>query len=662
MKTSIIILTYNKLDYTKLCINSIKKYTKKGTYEIIVIDNKSTDGTIEWLKNEEEIKVIFNDENLGFPAGCNQGIKISEGENILLLNNDTIVTPNWLENLLNCLYSSEDIGAVGAITNSCSNYQAIPVTYKNIDEMIEFAKNNNKSDSDMWEERLRLIGFCMLIKREVVNKVGFLDERFTPGNFEDDDYSLRIRKAGYRLMLCKDTFIHHFGSISFGKGTEKYLELYYKNLKKFEEKWSLNAMNLNEIRKDITMLIKEDRSCHFTLLHINCGGGGTLLDIKNQYPKSTLFGIEKENNLVINTNHFANIKIGDFTTISQYNEGFFDYIIFSNVYEIGYKDLIKKVCKYIKDNGSLIIILPNQFINKRDEIEYQVYKYSSNAIIEMNETYDGIILKINFHHEDYVKRKYINIKDEEETELIQSMIITLLDDESKLKQIFDDFESNKYSLDILIRLSIACYENKMFDLVIPILQKVLEMDENNKDALINMSLFLHQIGEVELAKNFLNRIADQDEEVDQIWQLLNDNSINFNLDIEQEMKFLLRRIENDIQPVESFDKIYQLYKEYSIQHSDFSSVIEKDIVNREKVLLLIGLNSYRIKDYEFALFALIEAYKLNPQNLDVAYNLAYMLYRLGENEKAVGILNDLEEKDEEIIALVNEIRMENYGG
>ena len=92
MKTSIIILTHNKLEYTQLCINSIRDFTEVGSYEIIIVDNNSTDGTVEWLSKQPDILSIFNSENLGFPKGCNQGIEASTGDNILLLNNDTIAT------------------------------------------------------------------------------------------------------------------------------------------------------------------------------------------------------------------------------------------------------------------------------------------------------------------------------------------------------------------------------------------------------------------------------------------------------------------------------------------------------------------------------------------------------------------------------------------
>lgn len=243
MKTSIIILTYNNLKYSKLCIESIREYTLKGLYEIIVVDNKSTDGTVQWLKCQKDIKKIYNNVNLGFSKGCNQGIKVSSGENVLLLNNDVIVTSNWLKNLKECLYSSERIGAVGPVTNNCSNYQRINVNYSSIREMQVFAKKYNLSNPQKWEIKNRLIGFCFLIKKEVINKIGFLDERFTPGNFEDDDYSMRIKKAGYKLILCRDTFIHHYGSVSFMEPSRN-SNLLALNKKKLEDKWKIKYEDL----------------------------------------------------------------------------------------------------------------------------------------------------------------------------------------------------------------------------------------------------------------------------------------------------------------------------------------------------------------------------------------------------------------------------------
>ncbi len=238
MKTSIIILTYNKLPVIRQCIESIREYTEAGTYEIIVVDNHSEDGTPEWLKEQKDIVLISNPENVGFPKGCNQGILKASGDNIMLLNNDTLATGNWLSNMLRCLYAGEDTGAVGPVTNYCSNLQTVPVNYTTTEEMQSFARNFNVSDPLKWEYRKKLVGYCLLVKKSVVDKVGLLDERFSPGNFEDDDYCRRIIIAGYRLILCKDTFIHHYGSLSFFDNLPGYIELLEINRKKFEEKWA----------------------------------------------------------------------------------------------------------------------------------------------------------------------------------------------------------------------------------------------------------------------------------------------------------------------------------------------------------------------------------------------------------------------------------------
>ena len=135
----------------------------------------------------------------------------------MLLNSDTIVTPRWLSNLRAALYSRPAVGAVGCVSNNITNYQQISCDYHSVDEMFRFAEAYNHSDPAKWERRLRLVGFCFLFKREIYEKIGGLDEQFSPGNYEDEDYSLRIWQVGYEVLLCRDTFIHHFGSGSFLK-------------------------------------------------------------------------------------------------------------------------------------------------------------------------------------------------------------------------------------------------------------------------------------------------------------------------------------------------------------------------------------------------------------------------------------------------------------
>ena len=384
--TSIILLTHNKLDYTKLCIESIRKFTPKGQYEIIVVDNNSTDGTIEYLKSQENLIVIYNNYNAGFPKGCNQGIEIAKGDSILLLNNDTIVTPNWLNNLDDALYSSEEIGVVGAITNNCSNGQAINVIYQNIDEMIEFANLLNiKDKTDKYELKQYLVGFCYLVKKSVIDKVGGLDERFTPGNFEDNDLSLRILINGYKLLLCKNVFIHHFGSATFSSNMQDYINIYYANKSKFDDKWGKDVLRGSIIRSNLVNLFNKDRDAYINVLEVGCGSGATLIYIKNLYKNSNLYGIEKGKNSAKIASEFADIINEDVEKVNfSYEKNFFDYIILGDVLE-HLKDpwkLLKNLNLYLKSDGYILAIIPNiMHISVIREIINGSFTYQEEGIL-----------------------------------------------------------------------------------------------------------------------------------------------------------------------------------------------------------------------------------------------------------------------------------------
>ncbi|MEH7526767.1 glycosyltransferase, partial [Bacillus sp. JJ1503] len=320
-----------------------------------IIDNNSVDGTKDWLLKQDDIRVILNKENLGFPRGCNQGIEIAKGNNILLLNNDVIVTENWLCNLVQSLYSSEKVGAVGPVTNSAAYHTAIPVEYSNLYEMHNFAKGFNKSNSEKWEERLKLIGYCMLIKKDVIDKIGLLDEMFTPGNFEDDDYSVRIRKAGYKLLLCKDTFIHHYGSVSWRENVAWYGELLSENEKKFMKKWGTNSHSYN-IHNDLVDRIPFEKDRQIDVLHIGCGAGGTLLKINDSFRKSSLYGIEQNKNAATEASIFVTVFHDPVEeVIKEFGVKKFDVIIITDWSHItNLQTSMLSVKSLLKDDGILL--------------------------------------------------------------------------------------------------------------------------------------------------------------------------------------------------------------------------------------------------------------------------------------------------------------------
>ncbi|MFB9330238.1 glycosyltransferase family 2 protein [Paenibacillus aurantiacus] len=235
--TSIIIPTYNQLAYLKSCIESIVGHTDQP-YEIIVVDNGSTDGTAAYLRSiSGQIRYRILDANRGFAGATNMGLMMSKGKTLLLLNNDTIVTDRWLENLLACLNSDPRIGMVGPLTNYISGNQQIDVPYGTIEQMHEFAREFNRSDSAKWHLTDRLTGFCLLFRRELLERTGYLDEGYAIGNFEDDDYNVRVRLQGYMLVVARDTFIHHFGSVSIKALGSELDEVNRNNSSFYSDKW-----------------------------------------------------------------------------------------------------------------------------------------------------------------------------------------------------------------------------------------------------------------------------------------------------------------------------------------------------------------------------------------------------------------------------------------
>jgi len=235
-KSSIVIPTYNGKELLKDCIYAIRQHTPEPV-ELIVVDNGSTDGTAD-ICRQEKVTFISLPDNRGFPAACNAGLKLATGDTLLLLNNDVLVTPHWLTHLLACLSSAPDIGVVGPMTNFASGRQQIEEPYTNLEDM---SRRYNASKPERWLPAQRIVGLCFLFKRELLDRIGLLDEGYGAGHFEDDDYCYRARMAGYRLLIAGDVFVFHHGSASFSREEQHRVQaLIEGNRQRFIAKWNVD--------------------------------------------------------------------------------------------------------------------------------------------------------------------------------------------------------------------------------------------------------------------------------------------------------------------------------------------------------------------------------------------------------------------------------------
>lgn len=249
-------MNYNGSDVLKLTLDSLLRTKVNVDYVVCLVENGS-----DWENREaaENAFIAFQNEhhgivpdiylqsekNLGFCGGNNIGIQrlleLKEIERICLLNTDVIVSDGWLDKL-----TESDADIVGPVTNANGNEQTIWIDYeveRNISalkKVNEFAAFRGRIYSGYEVPSECVTGFCSLIKREVFEDIGLLDERFFPGGFDDSDFDKRVINKGGKVAIRRDCFIHHWGGGSFSKlAMSTRVGISYANMKRFEDKWNL---------------------------------------------------------------------------------------------------------------------------------------------------------------------------------------------------------------------------------------------------------------------------------------------------------------------------------------------------------------------------------------------------------------------------------------
>ncbi len=245
-QVDIIIPVFNQPDLTKKCLDSITAAWDIPC-RLIIIDNASGPDTKRLLKDfkssHENAVSVINEENLGWVKAVNQGIRLSTSPYVCIMNNDTVVkTDKWLSGLIKAAESHETIGLVNP----------------------RFQTKKEPSCGASYVEIDFCRGYCVLIKRAVIDKIGSLDEAYGMGYYDDDDYSVRAIRAGFRCVRANDVIVEHMRDSTFSAvfGEEKRRDLHKKNKELFYSKWGnrlrlLFIITKNADRKELfdTMLL-----------------------------------------------------------------------------------------------------------------------------------------------------------------------------------------------------------------------------------------------------------------------------------------------------------------------------------------------------------------------------------------------------------------------
>ena len=238
---SIVIPVYNKIDYTIACLRSLAQHAGAAAFEVIVVDDASSDTTAERLERIGGIRVVRNAQNLGFVGSCNAGADAARGDFVLFLNNDTVVTAGWLEALLRCFDEEPDAGLVGA-----------KLVYP--DGRLQEAGGIIFADGSGWNygrfedpadprynfrrEADYCSGAAILIRRELLIRLGGFDARYAPAYYEDTDLAFAVRAAGLKVFYEPRAVVIHFEGVTAGTDTSSGMKRFQTiNRDKFLEKW-----------------------------------------------------------------------------------------------------------------------------------------------------------------------------------------------------------------------------------------------------------------------------------------------------------------------------------------------------------------------------------------------------------------------------------------
>jgi len=254
-QVSIIIPAWNHWQYTYRCFQSLLENTDEVDYEVIFVDNGSSDETPEMLRKVNNIRIIRNNSNLGFLLACNEGARNAQGSHLLFLNNDAVVTKGWLKAMVSLMDSDDKIGAVGAklIYPDGRLQEAGGVIFS--DGRGWNIGNGDDPEKEIYNKTCEVdycSGACLLVRKSLFNVLSGFDERYSPGYYEEVDLCFALRRMGYRVIYNPEAVVIHYESVTAGREASSPLRRNIEiNRKKFMEKWE-NELSFQDEHPSIT--------------------------------------------------------------------------------------------------------------------------------------------------------------------------------------------------------------------------------------------------------------------------------------------------------------------------------------------------------------------------------------------------------------------------